>query len=431
MGRGLEEFIEDSPEETIEELQNSVSDGIAEVFEDETLLQDQSEDNSENLEAALEAMQELELVFECYQEKKAKEVVSVEDLHEIRALIQNLPSMKDEDPAKFFPSLENESDPKVALEGIGETIGAAISKIGSKLMNLFFNLGEHLVSGGVWLLKIQNLGNSLRKLISKIHTNESVTFTYRAGSEFFVGASKEPIENFDEWFKVFKANVSFYQDVMASIGRFTEGDFTRSIRALFSPLSENKFKSDFLSVKRLTDGIIKNPAMQKIGNSRDATIYESKGLLGGYKYLISQPKEELYDVDDYASLRAYVKNFNMNTRRSFNGFGKKVEITVNKRQLEQLLEQIELFESGIKSFCTLGRLFSNLSSVWKVGTMLNLATLPLHIVMLLFANFRMSLKLSWIISKNSDAIFFISRILINRSFFLAKKASKKLIALDA
>jgi hypothetical protein len=60
----------------------------------------------------------------------------------------------------------------------------------------------------------------------------------------------------------------------------------------------------------------------------------------------------------------------------------------------------------------------------------NLAALPVQAIMLLFANFRMSLKLSWIIAKNSDAIFFISRYLINRSFTFARKASKKLIALD-
>jgi hypothetical protein len=244
---------------------------------------------------------------------------------------------------------------------------------------------------------------------------------------FFLYGTKTPIADFDIWVKELKKTVSFYQDAIQSIGRFTENDFARSVRTLFSPLSENKFKSDFVSVKRLVDGIIKNPAMKKTKGDRDADIYTSDGLLTGYRYIISKPMESLYNTDDYDSLRQYASKFNMKIHRTFPTlFGETVTMTVNKRQLEQAMEQLLLLEKSIQNFMTAKNAFGTITASTKNLFLLNLSVLPIHLLMLLFANFRMSLKLSNIIMRCSQGIFLVSRIMIIGGLSPIRRAAKKL-----
>jgi hypothetical protein len=334
--------------------------------------------------------------------------------------------MIDTPAERLFPSLES-NDPQIALEGIGDTIGTAIKRILSKIVNVLSIVGENNQMLTGYFMKLFSRTKSLMNQVSNIHTKESVELTFRAMDVFFIFGNKEPVQEFDTWIKELKKTVSFYQDAMQSIGRFTENDFARSIRALTSPLSEEKFKSDFISVKRLVDGIIKNPAMKKTESKRDADIYTSDGLLTGYRFIISKPNESLYDKDNYDSLRQYANKFNMQINRNYpTVFGKKVTMTVNKHQLEQAMEQLMLLEKGIQDFLTIGNVFGNAVANLKHIMLLNVPMLPVNLLMLLFANYRMSLKLSNIITRCNQGVFLMGRLIINGGSVPIRRAAKKL-----
>jgi hypothetical protein len=98
--------------------------------------------------------------------------------------IQNFPSMIDTPAEQLFPSLES-NDPQIALEGVGDTIAAALRRIGNKIINMITIFSENLLTLGNLILKLINRTKAVMNQVKDISTNESVEITFAASDVFF------------------------------------------------------------------------------------------------------------------------------------------------------------------------------------------------------------------------------------------------------
>jgi hypothetical protein len=360
----------------------------------------------------------------------AKEKVSTEDLAIFKEAANLALAGSDVDTRLVFPSLESNSDPRLAIEGINDKIAEGVNNIGKRIMYFIHGLNDTSVQFYSILDFQRNRAKDIRvklDLIKKQAGNKKATITIPSSNFTSYDKPTKIIKDEKEYLNELNKSADFINGYMSNMGKMISSNFLVSLKTLFSPITgySDQYQKIYVRMRDMIVAIAKLPGMKKT-SEKDRHISQSDFLLGSYQVTCSYPKEEEFDYANAPKLKSIAKLFSLaidhdkyldKTTKNINNIELEVDIKYVEELLaiaEKLIKNYNDYNSVLKKLAILeaSAVQSNISQVLIVPSILGYV----------FANFRIMLKISKIISRNTGSAFMIAKGHTKKSLAIAEKA---------
>lgn len=425
MRKTLEQYVEDAAVLDVSDLEPDELEEINDISLESFYGQLEEIDNLYRSLESIESLVNLQGLI------LAKEEVSIEDLAIFKEAASLALAGSDVDTKLVFPSLENNSDPRVAIEGIGENIVEGIKNIGKRINYMFIGMSDTNTQFFSILDFQRNRAKNIRTkldLIKKQAGNKKATIAVPVNTFTVYDAPGKLISNEKEYLEELNKSVSFINGYLATMGKMVANNFLTSLKVLFSPITgySEQYKKVYARIRDMIVNIAKLPGMKKT-SKEDRHVSQTGFFLGSYQVTCTYPKEEEFDYANTPKLKSIAKLFSINidrdetVDRKFRK-NKNIELEVDTKYVEELLT---ISESLIKNYSDYNSVLKRLSILEAKAVQVDfvkgaIALIPL--INLIFANYRILLKVSNIIVRNSGTAFVIAKGHTKKSLAIAEKA---------
>lgn len=236
----------------------------------------------------------------------------------------------------------------IATEGIVGELGKAIGNLFQRVYEGTKNLADHLQYA--WKLFTLQRGR-IRSLRAKLDRTQTPQVTIRVGITKYLcyGEMERPAEDFKAYFEQFKLLNEVLTPFISTIEKLTDEDLFSSLKwfkeATIGEL-EDFFNDRFESLERNLGGLGTRLANRQSKSTALYTEYKSPVMLGCATVMVRVPKANTYKRGDfetqYSTHRFFYAHVHRLTKvRLTTLVDGKVEMTVNKRELQQILLMAE------------------------------------------------------------------------------------------
>jgi hypothetical protein len=236
------------------------------------------------------------------------------------------------------------------------------------------------------------------------------------------------ISNEKEYLKELNKSADFINGYLVTMGKMVSDNFLTSLKILFSPITgySEQYKKVYVRIRDMIVNIAKLPGMKK-SSKEDRHISQTDFFLGSYQVTCSYPKEEEFDYANSPKLKSIAKLFSINIDRD-EFVDKKfmktktIELEVDANYVEELLT---ISEKLIKNYRDYNSVLKRLSILEASAVQMEFvkgALVLVPLVNLIFANYRILLKVSNIIVRNTGSAFMIAKGHTKKSLAIAEKA---------
>lgn len=408
--------LEDNQELTM--VDEEVFKSVEEQF-DHNLLAGENE-----FEALSENLDALEVIHNRGQEILAKESISTEDVVNYKAYVDLALSRFNLSSDKVYPSLENYTDPRLAIEAVYEKSDTIWTSIKKTLKNIFLHTIDN-IRYTVDILDFQK--SKIAKLRNEIHKqpNEKVSIVIPNSVYTRYGDPVRPIESSEELLKHLKSTLTIVKTALEETERYTSHSFMTSIKTALTVFSEERYLKEFEVLYTYLENMGKKSKMF-IREESGITFYTSGNMLGMGALDIYIPERKTIDFDDFKSCRFKSFTMHANFIRTSNTFSKSGDITledVDKVYALEILKAIDEVNEEYRKFNSIfmkiadfaNNYFNTIQEIPAVG-----------LVMFLVANTRILMVATHCIKSITTGGFYFAKGHTKHGISIVEKINKKL-----
>lgn len=264
----------------------------------------------EELSTSLEAIDTLLQITQHRLTLEEKEKVSLEDISNLKSMIEIGLGLESHDMGQLFPALEDVSEPEESMEYMDRTIGEKLGYLGRVGLNAIKGLGEFLR----YSVNIINLlSKEYDKSVEAVGDFDKVSTILRNNEYFCYGDNKRQVKNIQDYIEQLDKSVSLLITVADTMGQYTRDSFLDNLKvfAAYATFMKGKvFNGMFDDLYKLTNRITDHPMMKKQSDEYDYGFnqYVSDVMLGMFKVEVTQmPKSKDPDYLSIDSKRKYAK----------------------------------------------------------------------------------------------------------------------------
>lgn len=405
----MEDLTDEIPVDTVIDPTMVDEDSLEESI---TRRADETIEMAEGVETALEAMG---TVSELYADLSAKETITPQDInHFIGASSMAFESVGLEFN-QVFPGLESLSDqPVLAMEAAENSVSQAALKIGTIMKSALAGLAGDLALMVNFLDFQKHKLDALKLKVAQMEGKVTLTIP---NSIYMCYGDNEVVKTPEEYLNRLKDTAATLNIFMSAQGRFVRNDLGNSLAMLFKFLSNDKFKKDFSRIVQLIEAMDKVPGMkttQKFPSGMVGRMSDTK--LGMYRILLVKMQESDYNMDDVSELKRVVGSFDfIAIREKFKSDKQPIVFeNVDKKFALAILEEAIQLNQNYRYYCRLANKVSTFGSFFVTQDMFNKAisapvSMGVSLIPFLFANYRLLVKTSVLIAKNTGICFSLSK----------------------
>ncbi len=416
------------------EMQMSVDDMIGtsedEGFEgmdfDQVTMEAFIGDAAEEYNTLARSFDSLIAVEEMRQRLLAKDTISTEEFVMFKQSLALINAGTGASQNIISVAVEAHTDPRVALEGIGETIVNTLATLGSDLLHSFKGLFKRLsYLFGVFESGFSDLGN-LKSQLSKMEGEVTIQLP---ASRYFAYKEGQTVGDVREYIQQLSVAADALQQTLDAFNKFAEQSRFSTIKILLSFLPvgfdvSGWFRKNFGFINNFIESIktIKGfrPAEKKSSIGKNADGFETDNYLGMFHlfYSVDQRLVKSPDEMDRSDLGKAVLNFNFLVQIDpFKG-KETIEMKISKKDADDLFNEISKIRAGfIKRRSLINRLFAAANAMQAASSgslLLNPATIPGPVIASMVGyRYRAILRTANLLFKNTGEIYSVAKGNIN------------------
>lgn len=284
-------------------------------------MEDDYEENHErqqnilkDLESSLEAIDSLLAIEDYRQHLLEKKEISRKDIDAFKIVAGSHLSLDKEEVNRFYSSLENYSDPRIALEGSGSKIIDNLKYMGRHAVDQFSQMAEAFKHD---FLIFNLLSRNVSAAKNKINEIGDVSITVKPNRFFYHGMRREAVKDSKEYLDLAKRSADFLVDTGDIMTDYMSTQLHAGWKTFYSYAlrkSDEQLDTNYRDLVGFIQNILKNKNVKFARRNRitQTEEYESEVMLRMYRLRCSAPDKEYLSSDiDLEDKKKQIENIFM------------------------------------------------------------------------------------------------------------------------
>lgn len=402
-----------------------------EIIDGEQELQEKQEEIAVGSFETQQALESLESIYIEREKLLAMETISTEAFNDFKVKIGGLSSVLGIQAERLFPSMENISDTRIAVEETKEQIGGILNSIGKNIASLITSTVDQAKYQISFYHSKNRAIDALIESLRAADKNKIVKITGKATNAFCYGEDGKVVENGKEYMTLSKDSTQTLIKLSQGVAEFVRSDFLNNLKVTFTFLSNSRYKKQFVRLEDLANTMRKLPGVQ-VSKTEDDGIFafSSDVKLGMYRVRGNFPSSDSY-TDDPNTMKSVAHAFSLRVDRvSAKKTGESVNFEMKVSDIIELLELSKELNKNLIIFNTAANKLSSFGSFWHgSGFVANVMAGNLTIFWpLIFANFRIMYKLMFNIAYLNGTTYNVTNTQLKKIMSIGAEAKQQLIA---
>lgn len=366
----------------------------------------------ENLDRTFVVLEQLTVLQDII---KDKGTVDQHDIQMMRVASEMALAGTGQDTQMLLPSLENYTDPGIALESISETVSNALEATTKHFGNIFMSIVDTLEMA---VTVFERQSSDIKKLREQIRNKTPKGSITIRNSKYFLYGDNKTVIDLDDYIKQLQFTLKECSLMIDAVSELQRNSLFQSFATLLSFILgyDKKYLELFLYLNEFIEEINKIPSVKQDVIKDRTVYYKSSTYLGLAHIGTSTPKPGSYDKFSIPSVKSTIGDFSAKVYRDtvldFSPGEDEITFTdIKIKQLTAILDANEVAIDSYKKLLSFTKKLSNIEAALVSASFLVILkkSLVMTGVTLFFDNYRLLLKLTTAINATAGTVFNLTR----------------------